>query len=544
MKQSSAKTTSLVHGCDIISSRLTHLFCLMGLLFKFEPTEPRKPKPLPLSVISLIILAIFFIFLQDILLTEDYGRVFSVSREYQLASMSTFVVILFKFLGMIRVIVYLISFMVPVIHHGTITNVIAQRNKIISDKEQAILANQSFRIFFCRGLLTLTSLASVLLDLNLSFKDWRLYYLALAITAILLVNLAVQAPFMYICYLGSCLGQHVKNFSEIHIDSLFDQFDDKDTNADIRSNFSETNSTLDQIGSNEKQSTPGWLSTKCRNFIKYMNSNEYPEQHEVEMNKTTGNLEISEASRISNTYLIRSSLRKTQVMLSELRDTVNDINKLGSIMIITHLMYESVLIVLITTASIQGRVYKSLSVLVIPTVTQTLSSAINFLYICTCLDETTSQLKLMINKMFDFIIINLRVPMNDTDQKRNQSTSTLFENFNSANEIMDKDDEVQSETWCQFQYTRKLAGTIHFTMGGILIVSRKMVLPILAHILSAVFISIEIMSIVDTLGLKPDNRAAHQSGHSYSVGMTNETHDHSHQGHHQIHGHAYYLMDN
>jgi len=48
-------------------------------------------------------------------------------------------------------------------------------------------------------------------------------------------------------------------------------------------------------------------------------------------------------------------------------------------------------------------------------------------------------------------------------------------------------------------------------MGGIMPVTRKLLLSILGHILSAVFISIEIMSIIDTMNT-PHGTMAHKNG--------------------------------
>lgn len=522
----SSKTCSLIHGCDIISRKLTHCLCPMGLLVKFESNEPRKPKPLPIGVVLMISMTIVLLFLHDIIMGRDSPDLIQRRAEFKLLAESAFLMMMIEFYEVFRFIFYLITLLTPIAQHGPITNVLAQRNKMVSETEQASIAKEVFYVFFFRTLLSNSPILFLILSLNLGWDDWQLYYFFVSMSTTFLLNLTVTAPFIYISYLGSCLGKHVENFSELYIDTLFDQFENiQDASGETSSNLSlhgsSHNETQAQANGGIVSSLTSLVSGKTdlmkriRCVISYLNSNEYPNDHEVEMNKTTGNLKITEATRISNTYLIRNRLRKTQIMLSELRDTVNDINKLSSMLILLQVLYDLLLMVLITTASIQTRTYRSLSILVAPTVTQTIASIVSVVYICTCLDETTSQLKLMINKLFDFIIINLRVRINDTS--RSDISSVTPSNIHN---MFEKDDEVQSETWCQFQYTRKLAGTINFTMGGILIVSRRLILPILAHILSAVFISIEIMSIIDTLGHHNDRTPIHHSHNgSHHMGL-------------------------
>jgi len=248
------------------------------------------------------------------------------------------------------------------------------------------------------------------------------------------------------------------------------------------------------------------ISRAVRDVMTRLNSRKYPELPEMKMTKlsSTTNIQISETMRMANSHLIRVRLRRTQVMLSELRDIVSDINKTSSPIVLMFLAYETVMIVFITTASIQAKVYKSVDLLIIPTISATISLVVSVVYICTCLDETTKQLKLLINKLFDFIIMNHRV---QSSGKRVISQAGQEPADQSEVCVMPGSEHgAINETWSQFQYTRKLANTIQFTMGGIFPVTRRLVLSILGHILSAVFISIEIMSIIDT------QHTAHHSG--------------------------------
>lgn len=524
-----SNTSSLVHGCDIISYRLTRFFCPMGLLFKFEPNELGKPKPLPLSVVLIICMTILTSIITDLVVRLDKPGIGSLITEIQTAATSRFVVMVFQFFELYRSIVIVTSIVMPVAQHGPITNVIAQRNKMISEEEQANIASRCFSVYILRTSIWAGTLVCLLFSIDLGFDSWRFYFLCLMMMLLLMLNLTATGPFIYICYLGASLGKHVENFSELHIDTLFDQLVISENHSDMSNGCVERtqNQNTRNQARNSLSERANSLWSRLNNYlgsiIKFLNSNEYPESNEIEMTKTTGNMKISEAARITNTYLIRNRLRKTQVMLSELRDTVNDINKLSTMILMMHVIYDSLIMVIITTASIQSKVYKSLNLLIIPTITHTTCSIISVLYICTCLDETTNQVKLMVNKLFDFIIINLRVQLDESTQPNinrgddieqrasidintvnDHQHQTLPDNnrFSVIPNVFEKDDEVQSETWCQFQYTRKLAGTIQFTMGGILVVSRRLFLPVLAHILSAVFISIEVMSIIDTLDHK------------------------------------------
>jgi hypothetical protein len=135
----------------------------------------------------------------------------------------------------------------------------------------------------------------------------------------------------------------------------------------------------------------------------------------------------------------------------------------------------------------------------LPTISVTISLVSSVVFVCICYDETVKQLKLLINKLFDFIIMNHRVE--SSAYRMDRLRPGIDYDPQEVSPLLGSEPGAINETWCQFQYTRKLANTIQFTMGGIVPVTRRLVLSVLGHILSAVFLSIEIMSIIDTMNM-------------------------------------------
>lgn len=549
------KTTTLIYGCDIISKKLTYSLSPMGLMYSFHTNEPRKPRALSISVISIICLSFFLISLWDYSIRLDLLNITGSSPEWTLALKSTFVVLIRRITSYCKFIIYGALYFIPIFQHGPISSIIAQGNYMLTEKEQASLAKRSFSIYALRSIILSCGIGALILGLGRT-KDSITHYVLLGVLVNLIIQITTSSPLIYLCYLGLALGRNVANFSDFHIEPLFDQFlkqqpatsnneiatqnnnsyGDLELQSTTRTNSTsenivhESTNAIDQNHEEESWklrfqmlhqrivSLLGSCYQKIMKIIGFLTKTGYPELGiSMEMSKGNSSMKISESRRIENTHLIRSKLRKTQVMLTELRDTVNDINKMSSMLIMGVLIYETIVLVIITTASIQGKVYKSINWIFVPTVTFTIGTTISVVYICLCLDETTSQLKLLINKLFDFIIMNLRVKVGETMNNSNQQEDKLrigndtnngfrpsesissLASITNLEDVYEREDEEQSETWSQFQYTRKLAGTIHFTMGGILPISKRLVLPTLAHILSAVFISIEIMSIIDTL---------------------------------------------
>lgn len=541
-------TSNLIHGCEIISKGLRYKLCPMGHLFQFDGLASGRPRPLTLLrvatlfVVTVVLIIISFISLHRVMvLAENDERVIAITR-------SAFLNLFGKIFGIYRVLVCLAICIVIVARHCTIASVVANRTYFVKEEEQSRLAKVAIAVILIKIFVSVGSLFSVLADQYvLSGRD--IFITLSGFLCIFGLNLVLSAPMIYTCYLGSALGKHVENFSEIYIDTMFDQFmnaieAERDPEAlRLAAALEEAAASSDkQQASSEKWPSNFWrccglcalirrliigLCLKIRAVAVHLNARKYPELPEMKMTKlsSTTSIKISDAARVANSQLIRARLRKTQIMLSELRDMVNDINKMSSPIVMMHFIMDMMIIILVTTASIQAKLYKSISVLIIPTVAYTIGTVMGVVFVCICLDETSSQLKLMTNKLFDFIIMNHRVQSSSSSPPPQQgkhfiaaaaadgfSADTSTSTTNVARGFVvgggkisscgcdSVEEEALSETWSQFQYTRKLSNTIQFTMGGILTVTRRLALPILGNILSAVFISIEVMSIIDTSG--------------------------------------------
>lgn len=414
-------------------------------------------------------------------------------QKYKFSSIheSPFIMSLFQILTLYRLAMHIATLIILVVHHGAITNVIASANNMITPGEQIELAKFSFISFIIVTFTSCLSFAMVASATEARSLTIKIITVLSCISEFAL-RLELEAPLMYICYLGSALGRHVERFSQVYIDTMFDQFmkaSDQDSGGDFAglqmtsSRFKLNSPTMPPIA----KSLSVW--TKFTEIFRALGRTSYLELPEMKMTKlsTTDQIMLTSSIRESNGRLTRLRLRKTQVMLCELRDMVGDINKICSPIIMLQVLYQTALIVLVTTSSIHLKIYKSFNLLIIPTVSSVVGLLILVAHVCTSLDDTTRQLKLMINKIFDFIIMNHGI-------KETARDSYIFRD--TANVATDEDS--LSETWSQFQYTRKLANTIQFTMSGVLPVTRRLIISIFGHVLSAVFISMEIMSIVDT----------------------------------------------
>lgn len=530
MKTNNESTTSLIHGSDIIARRLRLILSPMGWLFKFNPKPPHRPRPLSLTLVLLIFSTIFAVIFFDYISLKELADVKDHSSKFDLILESKFILRMFKIFRIYSSCFSITVLFITVAHHSSIANVMANNNNYATLKDQEQVGRACTNVFLFKSLANSIMFVSIVLGTELSSSD-QLYYIPLSVVLITFINMTLLAPVIYTCYLGACLGKHVENFSSLYIDTMFDQF----LKAAELGEGSEQYLSVDDIAMNcgkvnsldeDNKKSKGCLSRlfcccswfcivgrffkrvcryifrKLREIAFQLNSRKYPELPEMKMTKlsSTTNIKISEQARNANSLLLRNRLRKTQVMLGELRDLVSDINKMSSPVILMVILYETILIVVISTASVQGRLFKSISPLILPAIVCTIGLTVVVVHICTCLDDTIGSLKLMMNKLFDFIIMNHRVQTVGPDTL---SASTRLGSIEALEQYKSSSDseiesEALSETWSQFQYTRKLSNTIQFTMGGILPVTRRLVLLILGHILSAVFISIEIMSIIDT----------------------------------------------
>lgn len=542
--------TNLVAGCDWMSRHLKYCLSPTSLLFEFDQNPPNRPKPLPLAAILYMSVWIFILFVSDSLGTSGDPSKHDGINEVYLAQQSPFVLTVLKIFRIYRLVTHTMTLIMALRHHGPLANVIASNDVFVSEKDQVKLARRTFIVFFVRALSRCTSYMAIFIFV-FSHSDpsnyWRLYGLAMFVLGLLALNMSLTTPLMHTNYIGAAFGRHVKNFSEIYVDSLFDQFmkaiEMEDQSYEEEDDEAQVPEFIANADPSQHPSSFRWLRYFWKGLVKifkvigiiilgtrrflraffarlYMRH--YPELPEMKMAKlsTTKNIQISERMRLANNDLIRLRLRRTQIMLCDLRDKVNDVNRLSSPLSLVYLLYDTVTIVLITTASIQAKVYRSLNLLLLPTIVYTVGLGMSVTYFCNCMDDTGKELKLMINKLFDFIIMNHRVKSSDKKSKttnflvdpnqidsirpdgrdsncsdRNNSISIDYTNNSS---LVNNETSDISETWSQFQYTRKLANTIQFTMGGIVPVTRRLVLSILGHILSAAFISIEIMSIIDT----------------------------------------------
>lgn len=502
MKILANQTTTLIDGCELLSKRLRTFGSPMGILFKFNVNH--RPKPLEVTVVLMIFCSLLTLLLLDFVLINTFTILDDNFSRFDEISQSPFIMRLLKFFETYRLCIYTATFVITIAQHGSIANVMAINNNFVSQREQYNLARTSSTVFLFKVLTDCFLFVSVLGTFNL-LNGWRIYMASICVGLILFLELTVFSPIIFTCYLGASLGKHVENFSTLYIDSMFDQFmsaPDGSERLSSRQVLSAHSSCVEEEEENEGclwcccaafgSLERAWIyvANRLRDIGEQLNAEKYPELPEMKMTKLSSNFKISDSMRNANGQLIRIRLKKTQIMLTELRDMVSDINKMSSPIIMMHILYETFFIILISTSSIQAKLFKSINLLIVPTVANTIALVIVVVHICTCLDDTTGQLKLMINKLFDLIIMNHRVQTNyrcghfSLEQKRILAS--------------ERENEALSETWSQFQYTRKLANTIQFTMGGILPVTRRLVLLILGHILSAVFISIEIMSIIDT----------------------------------------------
>lgn len=546
--------TNLVTGCDWMSRHLKFCLSPTALLFEFDPNPPNRPKPLPLASILYMSMWIIILFISDSVGGANATTRYDGINEVFLAQQSPFVLTVLKIFRLYRLATHTITLIVALSQHGPIANVIASSDVFVSEEDQVRVARRTFIVFFIRAISRCTSYLAIFLfvftRLNVD-NYWKVYEAGLFVLGVLSLNMSLATPLMHTSYIGASYGRHVKNFSEIYVDSLFDQFM-KAIEMENQSYLEEEDEAQvpEFIANANPDKHPAafrclryfWrgivkvfqiigitiMSTRrfLRAFFARLNMRHYPELPEMKMAKlsTTKNIQISERMRLANNDLIRLRLRRTQIMLCDLRDRVNDVNRLSSPLFLVYLLYDTVTIVLITTVSIQARVYRSVNLLLLPTIVATIGLGLSITYFCNCMDDTSKELKLMINKLFDFIIMNHRVKSSDKKSNTNNAlvasssgfqqadlgrpsgrdsncsdlNNSISSDYTSSSLLINDETSEISETWSQFQYTRKLANTIQFTMGGIVPVTRRLVLSILGHILSAVFISIEIMSIIDT----------------------------------------------
>lgn len=536
---------TLVHGCDVISRKLRYMQTVTGFLYQFYPNLPHRPRPLPLFVVLLNCLPPLLLIASDLIGRTLLNHKKNQSESYKEISESVFITNVARTFVVYRLLVTVANVIILLAQHGSISNTFASANMYVTEREQTYFANQAFTFYLTKSLASTCAYLSIVSIYYFNSETsigWKCLAL-LSIYMIFINRMVNNSPLVYVSYLGFALGKHVENFSTIYVDTMFDQFmkaiekgDESETGDQARPlPFFDTHSSdnINGDGTEAEQSQNCSCCSSCcaplcglkrlivralitlnyfvRTTISRLNMRMYPELPEMKMTKlsTTTNIQISETMRTTNSHLIRVRLRRTQIMLSELRDLVSDINKTSSPIILFYVAYDTLLVMLVTTSSIEAKVYKSFDpIRLLPTITITLSLVANVVYLCTCFDETRSQLKLLINKLFDFIIMNQRIKT--TGKRTPRFLSQIHATDSEVCPLPGSEDGAINETWSQFQYTRKLANTIQFTMGGILPVTRRLVLSILGHILSAVFISIEIMSIIDTLNM-PHEAAGHHS---------------------------------
>lgn len=511
-----SSASSLIHGSEEISRKLRYFLNPTGSLYKFDDRVPRRPSPLTLAMVLMNCLMIVPPLIININTYLNAKEARGKSEKFGMIVQSRFLVQLSSIVEIYRILFISVTIMIVIARRSIMLNVFAANIALVNKREQTGFAQTAFAVFFikttCNIITYIFIVWEVIIDGGKISITNGLGSFVISPICLLWVNLYKLAPIILACYLGASLGQHVENFSKVYIDSMFDQFA-KTTDMDNESVCEiPALKPLDHDSMSSKSGSLSWLDSpsvrsllkglpsnagrRIIRMIKHLNANEYPELSGMKLTKISSinDIKITDTMRTANSHLVRVRLKKTQTMLCELRDVVSDINRMSSPLILLLFIRDTISITTIVTASIQAKLYKSLSLSMIPTMTSILSLCIGVVYICVCLDATTSQLKLLINKLFDFIILSHK-----TDPENEKRSRPVADGEGGRTQLSCyTEDEALSETWSQFQYTRKLAGTIHFTIGGILQVSRRLVLVILGHILSAVFIAIEVMSIVDT----------------------------------------------
>lgn len=509
-------TAPLVHGCDVIFKWLRYSFSPVGFMYRFDEhrhEEQRhgstdnittvRARALNLRVIAYLIIMIvtlpfalvsivnFLIYTPRQMFNDESTIITSqfVRRAILVSRIS-------------KIVSLLVVLSLLIVHHGPLASIIASSTNSTSIDDQKRIARGCIAAItfaaFGKGFMTGLTFALGPPDWQRPVQPNNLAASTLIGYVAYVIEITYLAPLMIVCYMGATLGRHVENFSNTYIDSLFDQFSASSASsqeshrsaeaASIGSGARATNKFVAALTrlvhiSNSIYAAINKLAGALKRLLARIRLRNYPELPEMKMTKLSSSAEITDTMRSHNNRLTRERLRKSQIMLSQLRDWVSDINKLASPVTMIYILNETIVIVLIATASIELHVYKTLNPYIFPTLMESAALMLNTLYFCRCLDDTSSQLKLMMNKLFDFIIMNQRVDKGSQQMSRSRSM---------------QDELMLDETWSQFQYTRKLSNTIYFTTGGIITVSRRLVLSILGHVLSFVLVAVEIMSIIDT----------------------------------------------
>lgn len=389
--------------------------------------------------------------------------------------------------------------------YNTITSSTANTKVFVNEHQQKKLATRCFIRFALIALLhSFGTIASFYLVLENELSKAALTaYLIINVLLFFSLALTVYAPIIFSTCVADTLGAHLENFSKFHIDTLYDKLAQCDnTSAKENASTDEDNNTNKQTSAPEagvfskiKYLLVGAFRFMA-SFVRRLGFKRYPKLPEMQITKLSTSLatQMTDDLKIQNSNIVRLKLELIQVILADLRDIVNEINFSISILLIFNIFYATLLVIVTTTASINARAQTSSILALMPAVLFSSALASLVINICVSFDKVPSELDSMMNKIFDFIVINHREEV-QTVRSRGRgvelSTRAIYK------------DEALSETWSQFQYARKLANSINFNMAGVLPLTKRVVFVILAYILSSIFISIEMMSIVDTTEKKP-----------------------------------------
>lgn len=373
-------------------------------------------------------------------------------------------------------------------------------------------------------------------------------------------------PLIYCCSVGGILGKHVENFCAAYVDSMYDQLagyvfqegadpsdpssepavddecservpdpnelslvktgrapsDHKSTLRRVNSRSSDK-STTDASNKNRLESDVLFeqrsgverllaffdiIAEVCASTARRLAVRRYLASAEMKVTKlsTSHAAKLTEQMKVANSGLIRLRLRKMQQLLSQVRDIVDELSQAAFQLVSLIILQAILFVVLSTTMSIQASEYMTPSMLLSP-VMFCVGLSLLILIVSICFDEVVSQNNTMINKIFDFIVINHR----DTSDSGNKSSSNgktcvsesklkAFDATSNSKQLLVAQayiDEALCETWSQFQYVRELSNTILFNLGGFFPVTKRVVLMLQAYALSATFISIEMKNIID-----------------------------------------------
>lgn len=367
-----------------------------------------------------------------------------------------------------------------------------------------------------------------------------------------LFNMSQLGGALAVCCLGSILGKHLENFASNYIDTMYDEladFGNIDREAGGRIEDEKLNVAADNLkillfnmteanlGSrhdkntlnlreqmsqmkksdaedNKKKKEPKfWISISAKVLAKVgqfivatfrrLSVCRYPKSADMTVTKQSTALadKMTDSMKTTNNALIRRRLAKLQVVMNGMRDTLHNANIIMS-SLINSIGLSMVFVVLTTTMSIQAKQHSASLSTVTPPILFGLGLGMLVVNTCVVCDKLVSESQSMLNKLFDFIIINQKSSPSMSTSKALATPVVDDSNTTAAESVrLSRQgylDEALSETWSQFQFVRKMANENYFMLIGILPMTKRVVFVLLAYVLSMTFLAIEMKFLVDT----------------------------------------------